>query len=210
MIYLLFLWTIGITLMWLNAKISLRNYHREDVPGRFKAVFELADAMEEEISTQKQDPRDIPEKELERTIEEDLKGGRVAYAYPSSKNQLPNRSVARDAIRKWVINEKWWLPGFVPALIYLGLVMAKGTGYLVDFGSIVHLLSAIGLFSGLWFSLQIGTTTKSRWLIILLLSVPFLLPVTVIALMVLHYRQKWRTGKMQEVPTSNELLPTTK
>nr|GFD59915.1 hypothetical protein [Tanacetum cinerariifolium] len=73
----------GITMMWVSAKLTMRQRGREDVSGEYRAVFELSDAMHEQLSPLQnedaKDVREIDESTLRKRITKDLRGGTIAY-----------------------------------------------------------------------------------------------------------------------------------
>ncbi|KAJ4985482.1 hypothetical protein SVAN01_09047 [Stagonosporopsis vannaccii] len=161
-ILLLLGWTIGIYVMWIytHYTMQLRQRLAEEVSGEYRAVLELAAAMQSELDIDDTDVSFLREKQLEERIEKEIRGGAVAYAYPSSSSSsassLKLHSI-RSALKKWFRREKavcstFWL---VPALWY-----GSGTWWLWVWSWLWS------VWFGQFWAFCIGTKTGSRLLII--------------------------------------------
>jgi len=111
----LFLWSIGTYIFWLRSHLTLRAREIHEVPGQYKAIIELAYALQREFAETRKDPISLSESEITRKIRGDLKGGRIMYDQPmiqQSKYRL------RTIFTRWLKREKWWL---LPLVILLSL-----------------------------------------------------------------------------------------
>lgn len=86
MVLLLWLWTVGTAIMWTSAKLTMKQRGREHVAGEYKAVFELSEAMQQQILPHEieegKDMHCITESTLRRRITKDLCGGAISYDSP--------------------------------------------------------------------------------------------------------------------------------
>ena len=83
MVLLLWLWTSGMLIMYTTSKFTRLQHNRADVAGEYKAVFELADAMRDQLVQQEVEKAEhvtrITESELRKRIKIDLRGGTITY-----------------------------------------------------------------------------------------------------------------------------------
>jgi hypothetical protein len=144
-----------------------------DVAGEYKAVLELADAL----NTQLPQARDIgtmdiltlPESNLRHRITKDLRGGFMIYEMPRLTTGNTGECDARNGFRSLLKKEAWWI-----ILILLSL----GPGFFVFI--LNHYMQSwvfFGFTATLVLTVCIGSSGKSRgvlffWLFILLCFMP--------------------------------------
>ncbi|PSN68740.1 hypothetical protein BS50DRAFT_453521, partial [Corynespora cassiicola Philippines] len=78
-IILLLIWAIGIYSMWITSHFTMRRRGRTEVAGEQKAIFELANAMHEQLSRHMKDIPNQPEASISKCITQDLHGGEISY-----------------------------------------------------------------------------------------------------------------------------------
>ncbi|KAH6637844.1 hypothetical protein C7974DRAFT_450972 [Boeremia exigua] len=115
-IMLLLAWTVGIYIMWIytHNTMALRNRHTEDVAGEYRAVLELAAAMQADLDIEDTDLSVLREKQLKERIDKEARGGAIAYAYSSS---LPNTHGIRKGLAVWFKIEEVVVPGHLYRLL---------------------------------------------------------------------------------------------
>jgi hypothetical protein len=162
MILFLIIWTIGIYTMWLSAHNTMKRRDRDQVAGEYKAVLELANAMQNQLlkhsgSTEK-DPANMPESELYRRITQDLHGGAISYKTPLLSNEGDGRGDAgwRD-VTAYLGREVGWLAALVvsaTASIIVGVYLLLPV-----------LVFVLGITVSLIVTICVGSTQKSKWII---------------------------------------------
>ncbi|KAH7160999.1 hypothetical protein EDB81DRAFT_783720 [Dactylonectria macrodidyma] len=142
-VLLMFFWTMAMWLMWLMAHKELEQRNGIEIPGKYKAVLDLATALNQELSSIGEAPNSLTNKQLRHRIETQLDEGRVKTDTP-----FP---IARYSFRTnlwgWIKKEKWWLV----LLLICGPCVAGPTA---------------PIFIGVLAALAIGRTRKSRVLMI--------------------------------------------
>lgn len=90
MIILLAIWTIGIGVMWIRTHIIMQRRGREYLAGEHKAILELANAMQDQLTDINAEGikgvRTLNETKLRCRITKDLCGGSIAYTTPLLAN----------------------------------------------------------------------------------------------------------------------------
>jgi hypothetical protein len=154
-IILLFLWTVGIYVLWLRAHftLKLRNHDSRQTSGPHKAILELSAAMEKQLDLEDTDAAILIEEQLDERINNELKGGAIFYA---SAYPLPAGYSFRKGTKEWIKREKWWL-----VVLFVATTFVSTTWMLAWW---------LGSWSwGIWGSVilakMFGTTAGSRWLI---------------------------------------------
>ncbi|KAG8157774.1 hypothetical protein KVR01_012436 [Diaporthe batatas] len=121
---LLTLWTFGVWLMWLHAHHELSNRGRYEAPKDLKAALYLADAIRADLKDFEQQADFMTNKELEKSADEHLKGGRVEVLALT----LDQGISCRKSSWRWVKTNKLWLFMFIFALgtcmYFLGNILA--------------------------------------------------------------------------------------
>ncbi|RAR06361.1 hypothetical protein DDE82_003431 [Stemphylium lycopersici] len=114
MIILLLIWTVGIYIMWLRSNSTMKRRGTTEVAGENKAVFELADAMRDQMGEKAKEEGDdvsaMTEANLRRRVKKDLRGGSIAYATPLLANGEP---VEDWTLKSWFKRHKWSIVSMV-------------------------------------------------------------------------------------------------
>jgi hypothetical protein len=170
------LWTIGTFTMWLQSRLTMKNRGRTGVAGEYKAVLELADALNTQLLQARDiDTMDIftlPESNLRHRITKDLRGGLMIYEMPRFTIGNMGECDARNGFRSLLKKEACWI-----ILILMSLV----PGFLVFI--LNHYMQSWVFFAfsaTLVLTVCIGSSGKSRavlflWLFILLCFIPLLI-----------------------------------
>lgn len=166
MMILLWLWTIGITIMWALTKLTMKQRGREDVAGEYKAVFELSDAMREQLSPLQnedaKDVREIDESTLRKRITKDLRGGTIAYETLLLSEGESSTADSDWSVKGWAKREAWWLLALVTSMIVSGLCIRA----FISQGGRGDLFIFWALPFALMFSMYVGTTHRSRSMVL--------------------------------------------
>lgn len=190
MLILLWLWTIGITIMWASAKFTMKQRGREDVAGEYKAVFELADAMHEQLSPFRNEDakhvRQITESTLRKRIEKDLRGGTIAYDTALLNESEESIAGSDWSVKGWAKREAWWLVALVTSVVVTGLCIRA----FVFEGMRGDLFVFWAFPFALIFSMYVGTTHQSRGMVLFWAAlVVCVLPATILGvLLAMMYR----------------------
>lgn len=172
MILLLLLWTVGTLLMCGRTQMIMQKRGREDIAGEYKAILEVAAAIHKQTQIFPDDLSTVTERHLQTKIKKELGGGEIAYESPTivvaeSRNEL-------KFWKAWAIRERWWITAFVSSII---MVAALPYAWVES----VYFLP--GLSAALFLAIYVGTVTKSRVLILLVLFIILgLLPLFVVKL----------------------------
>jgi hypothetical protein len=174
MIIFLLIWMIGAYLLWLRAHIVLNNRGTLDVVGEYKAVFELACAMQAQLEdTTKEEGHDVSsltEAQLRRRITKDLLGGSISYK-PSLRLDEDCDDMKADktgwGFKLWWRKEKWW---------FMGMLVAMGS-WIATVIMAPHVLFGWVLPLVWLFAMFVSSSWKSRavllfWLLLILGAVP--------------------------------------
>lgn len=170
MLILLWIWTIGIKIMYTTSKLTRLQRGRSDVAGEYKAVFELADAMHTQLiehmkeEGSNDDVRSITESALRQRIKSDLRGGTIAYdtSILLDKTDGPG-DTGNWTLKVWARREMWWLLALALAIVVEGVVISQ--------------LVRTGIESNYWFfpmlplaivfAMFVGLTHASRGMVLL-------------------------------------------
>jgi hypothetical protein len=159
---LLLAWTTGIYIMWIYTHYTIASHarHPEEVPGEHRAILELAAAMRNELDISNTRLSVLREKQLRKTINQEIQGGAISHAYPDAKLKVHS---IRKSLRAWLKENRWWFAAMaVTTLVCSGLWI---------FMSMWLWFWLLFVWAGQLFSFCIGTTTGSRLLIISIFSV---------------------------------------
>lgn len=147
--------------MWLRSHIALKRGGRAAVAGEYKAVLELAEAIHAQLEDHNRESghtsADLTESKLRRRIK-DLRGGTISYENAQSSTGDGRKGKFGWGFRAWVKKEKWWLCALLPIL---GGTIASLTTLQTMF------IIALGLPFELFIAMYIGSTNKSRGIIML-------------------------------------------
>ena len=158
--------------MWIytHYTLALRNRHPEEISGEYRAVLELAAAMQTELDIEDTDPSVLREKQLKDRIDKEIRGGAVSYAYPDTT--LKSYSIWKSlkvwfkSLKVWFKINRWWFL----AILSTTIVCSIPWGF---WSSTAGFWFSCWLWS-IWFgqfrAFCIGTTVGSRLLIILFWS----------------------------------------
>jgi hypothetical protein len=122
MIIMLLLWMMGIYTMYLQSYFTMLKRGNDQVIGEYKAVFELANAMQTQLArdSKKSDVSVLTEKELRRRITKGLNGGSISFQTTIPLNSTANSehnhlssTHTPSRFGTWLKKEKWWLLGTV-------------------------------------------------------------------------------------------------
>jgi hypothetical protein len=173
MIILLWSWTIGITITWVSAKTTMQQRGRKDVAGEYKAVFELADAMHEQLASvvneEANDARQMNESTIRQHITKDLRGGTIAYDTSLLSERVDGTEGNEWTMKAWARKEMWWVIALtasvvVDVIIIRAFVMEGMRGDLFVFWM---------LPLALMFAMYVGTTHHSRAMVLFWVALVF-------------------------------------
>ncbi|KAF2730980.1 hypothetical protein EJ04DRAFT_584472 [Polyplosphaeria fusca] len=176
---LMLIWSVGIYFMWLKAHKVLQQCGDKEIAGKYKAVLELATAIQENLEPHRGDgPKtEMTEAELQQRIDKDLKGGHMAYQVPVLRGE-PIKF--RRLLWAWFVRDKWW------RLACFALLVCTGTLWMNTCVQSLWIWS-FGPGIGLFIAISICTTPRSRILFTLMCSIITAIPAIVIAVLYQPY-----------------------
>jgi hypothetical protein len=159
----LLIWSVGTYILWLRAYLNLRACDVSDIPGEYKAVMDLAAAMQHQFEKEGLDLANLTEDEITRKIVRDWKGGSINHDKPLiQRSEFRLRAILARVFKK----EKWWLLAYlVSTALWAGLLTMPNPSPADSFFFIFGLTVSIGVFLAMF----IGNKTKSR---VLLIAIP--------------------------------------
>jgi hypothetical protein len=163
---LLLIWSIGTYIMWLKAHLTLRANGKPEPVGEYKAVIELAAAMNNEFSKHNENTEFLRERQIQGKIRHAMNGGTMWYDLPNQEKEF----TFWKGFKRWAKKDKWWWPAYLFPLM-LNLLSVR-------YGPHVFLVSSV-VFTGIFITRTVGRSTKSRCLIVLIFTI--LTIITVIA-----------------------------
>jgi hypothetical protein len=118
MLVFLTIWTTGIYIMWLSAHSTMKRQGGKQVAGEFKAILELANAMQSQLISHRGNSEDdiitLSESELRRRVVQDLRGGAISYKTPQSSQVEHNCGDAGwEAVAAFLDRDVGWLTALV-------------------------------------------------------------------------------------------------
>ncbi|KAK4195851.1 hypothetical protein QBC40DRAFT_288297 [Triangularia verruculosa] len=161
---LLLVYSMGTWTLWLNAHLRLQNLKYHDTPRRFKAALLLSQQLS-------QDLRPVPPlvleslttKEIDNQVSEQLNGGRI---HNSQVIHFEEEATLRSRVLDWFRREKWWVAALAFVLSFPGWVFMdiflEAAGFVT--AAAITLLPA--LLVGIILALSVGTTPKSRGMMV--------------------------------------------
>ncbi|KAI6083072.1 hypothetical protein F4821DRAFT_245572 [Hypoxylon rubiginosum] len=162
---ILFIWTIGISIMWLRARHRLPLRGHPEVPKGWKAVILLADAMDKELMEADIDAHALRDQQVKNKIQKYLQGGSVRFDAHLTRKKV---NIRRE-IRNWFKHNRlleltyvnrWWLIGIILSVV--PVTMSMMTGIYSQPGGI-FLLAIFGCaILGILSALAVGSTLRSR------------------------------------------------
>ena len=171
MVILLWIWSVGIAMMWIAAKFTMKQRGRVHVSGEYKAVVELSEAMQEQVlpleSEEGKDMRSITESTLRQRITKELRGGAISYDSPLLSTGEEDTTKNQWTFKTWVNREIWWLTALVTCVVIdiLAIRTFATTGYRSGYRSDLFVFFALPLALG--FAMYVGTTHQSRGMVFL-------------------------------------------
>lgn len=158
--------------MWLRTHYMLKNQQRypDHISGEHRAAIELAAAMQDALDIQDTNPSSLREQQLKGRIEKELKGGAIMYANANAKVEMQAYSI-KKSVRAWFKREKWGFSAIVFTCILSATMFTVIMFYILgttDFRFWVWFwISCFSLLLGQVWAICVGTTNRSRILIIL-------------------------------------------
>lgn len=165
MVILLWIWTLGTIILYTTSKFTRLQRGRLELAGEYKAVFELSEAMQDQlVSLEKEEAdgvRKISESSLRQRIKKDLRGGAIAY----ETSLLPKAEEGQNdwTFKAWARREIWWLLALVLALTIDGIVIDR----MVGTGVKSNLWFFLALPLAITFAMYVGLTHSSRMMVLL-------------------------------------------
>jgi asparagine N-glycosylation enzyme membrane subunit Stt3 len=147
-VILLLIWSVGTFIMWLRTSLIMHQRGRSEVAGEYKAVLELAAAMQYQFGKVQEDPLDFTEQELSQRIKARLSGGTIAYEVPITRDKSSSRKPF-----DWIRREKWWLAAAVVSCTLFS------TGWMLNFTFFLFMLF---FFCGIVYAMIVGRRDKFR------------------------------------------------
>lgn len=187
MIILLWLWTVGIAIMWISAKFTMKQRGREHVAGQYKAVYELSEAMQEQIlpleNEDGRDMRHITEATLRQRVTKDLKGGAISYESPLLSKSEDDAINNAWTFKAWMRREMWWLIAFA-ACVVISIIAIRAS--VADRRDDLFVFFALPLALG--FAMYVGTTHQSRgvvlfWAVMVVCVVPAIIAGVIVVML---------------------------
>jgi hypothetical protein len=167
------MWTQAHFAMWTQAQFTMSPRDRSEVAGEYKAVLELANALNTQLlkpgETEPGSLLALPEKALCRRVAQDARGGSVAYEKPL---------LAGNAWREFMTvirKEVWWI------VTILALFGAMIDSFFLNLGDP---WTFCGAYVSFVITVFVGTSRRSRaaiflWVFLILCGVPLLLRHTI-------------------------------
>ena len=150
--------------MYTTSKFTRLQRGRPDVAGEYKAVFELADAMQEQLVQQETEDakavQHITESALRKRITKDLRGG--AIAYDSALLSVNDARAKEWAFQAWTKREAWWLLALAVSLVVEGCVINA----FVRYGLRGDVLGIVALPLAIAFAMYVGDSHRSRGMVL--------------------------------------------
>ncbi|KAK4042024.1 hypothetical protein C8A01DRAFT_44913 [Parachaetomium inaequale] len=149
---LLFLWTLGIWMVWLKAHINLPLGEYKDsgeVPTGWKSLLHLASAMQRDLAAADIDPTAMSDGQLRAELRRHVKGGTVSFESPTATTATKPDIPLGRFLRQKTKERKWWVVLFV--LYFLATCLALlilAISWLCWFG--VYAFLFVGRMKWLW------------------------------------------------------------
>src|SRR5262249_40604727 len=105
------IWSVGTYFMWLKARLQLRLRGVPEVARGWRAVLELAQEIEKELSSNDIDFTKLTDRQLKGEIRKRLQGGSVSF-----KDLFEREGYGlRRGFWKWLKEDKWWFAFYIVA-----------------------------------------------------------------------------------------------
>ena len=173
MILSLLLWTIGTTIMWFSGHRLLPLVDEPEPPCGWRAVTEMARAMEKELVPEGLDITAMTDNQVKQEVRKRLKGGGISF-----ENHTLSRGPSGLGRGLWafVKEEKGWVAMFVVSLA-IALAMAGSH----EMNTEITAAPAVGISFGSFaattaFVVWLGSTLASRLLVFFVLNIIIIIP----------------------------------
>lgn len=121
MLVCLGVWSCGLWLMWYRSTCLLPLVGEPEVPSGWRAVIELARALETELASEGIDIRKLTDRQLKKVIAKHLKGGSVTFRSPLKHPDYKHW----PTFISWIKREKWWILVFCLSGLPIALAVIK-------------------------------------------------------------------------------------
>ena len=149
MLLLLWLWTVGMILMWYEAQKVLTLRGQTDVSRSYKSVLDLAAAIQTDLTQAGRESTLLTSKELELQIENRFSGGAITVDVPGTpKPYHLFRALGKSTRRNWP-----WAVAYFLTLICIMLNL---------WNSYHFVLLGCGFFLALLCATIVGPTNRAR------------------------------------------------
>jgi hypothetical protein len=167
---MLLVWTLGILIMCWRAQTTMMKRGRDSVTGTHKAVLELAAAMSRELEIDVNDLKVVSEDQVQERIAE-VHGGRISY----DSSLLIEKQLPDTSLRRWLVENTWW---------YLVTWVFVVTSSFVWGWDLWFCFWTLGPTVGLLCALCIGTTPKSRSVMISVFTILSSVPMVILQVLI--------------------------
>lgn len=150
--------------MWLKARLALRHHDDAEIVGEYKAVINLASAMNNEFGKHGENPGALRERQIRSIMKRELNGGTMIYHSPLREN----KSKYRDELKRWLIRDKWWVLAFTISVVCIAAPI--GTRPLRR-GRFLFGIFSFLVAAGILAARTIGRTKRSQVLILVIFLV---------------------------------------
>jgi hypothetical protein len=157
--------------MWIQSHFTMKRQGRKSVAGEYKAVLELADALNSQFMHARemgtQEILTLSESKLRLRIKKDLHGGLMTYKTPLLTSDDEGRGDVQKRFRSVLKAEAWWI---------IALLISWSTTFMA-FHLFRYMIALIflGLLVTLVLTVCIGSSGKSRGVLFLWLFSPLCL-----------------------------------
>ncbi len=189
---LLFLWSLGVYLMWLKAHLTIKLRGGLKVPGPYQSALRFANAIHTEFVGEEKTANSLTEAEMRMLLSRYHGGGAVSMESSSSSGVTFS---FRQGLWRWMKREWQWIlawllsAGCFISLLFVGLLMPLETIYkefrTVNFFVIWSMCAPISIS----LAMLIGRETRTRVFYVgfgMALSLVVILPITLRSIP--HYR----------------------
>lgn len=153
--------------MWLKARLDLRHHDDAEIVGEYKAVINLASAINNEFGKHGANPGVLRERQIRSLMKKELNGGTMMYHSPLRENEFKYR----DGFKRWLKKDKWWILAFTISLVCVlapTLTSSYGVAYGAPKGGILFGLFSVFIAASILAARLIGRTKRSRVLMIVI------------------------------------------
>lgn len=172
----LLVWTAGTYIMWLKARLAMRHHDNAEIVGEYKAVINLASAINNEFGKRGENPGFLRERQIRLMMKKELNGGTMMYHSPLRENKFKYR----EGFKRWLIRDKWWILALTISLVCVIAPVAtfgfRGFNH-SDYGAFGFGIFSVFIAAGIFAARMIGRTKRSRVLTIVIFLVLGLLAV---------------------------------